>query len=519
LDSFTIELKPRLNLQSEKPDELFLEALSELTRLKGKKLLVLDDVKESEANQEIIDKILALKNSGYKILITSREEIDNIASYNLDVLSKDDAKALFNSIYKIENESLLEEILEYLGYHAFFIEKTALSIKKTLTPQMIIDKFKSGAFSKISVKRKQNFNKFLGQLFSFDELDDEEILILKQFSTLPSIEISFEDLEYLFQKQKDSEFEGLLDFLVAKGWLTKLEENYKLHQIIKEYIVTNHTPSFEEIEVVVNSFNTLIDNSANAQVAVDNRENIIYFESLVALLNRLEIVNEAMGDFFERLGNIYRYLGFYPIAEQLLLKALNIREKLLGEEYFDTATSYNNLANLYYNMEEYKKAEPLYLKSLIIKEKILGEKHPSIATSYNNLAELYRSIGKYQKAEHLYLKALKIWGKVLGEEHPNTALSYNNLAVFYKNIGEYQKAEPFYLKALKIKEKILGEEHPDTATSYNNLAGFYYKKEEFEKAYPYAKKAFYAWSKVLPSDHPNLTNAKNGLAMIEERRG
>jgi len=42
---------------------------------------------------------------------------------------KNGSKALFNSIYKVEDEKLLEEILEYLDYHAFFIEKTAHSIK------------------------------------------------------------------------------------------------------------------------------------------------------------------------------------------------------------------------------------------------------------------------------------------------------------------------------------------------------------------------------------------------------
>ena len=421
LDSFTNELKVRLNLKSQKPNELFLEALSRLSTLEGEKLLVLDDIKDIEENQAYIDGILALKEFGYKILITSREEIDEeiVKPYYLDVLSLADAKALFNSIHEVEDEAVLEEILGYLGYHAFFVEKTAHSIKKTLTAKMIRDKFREGEFAQISVKRKHGFDRFLNQLFTLDGLDKEETLMLKQLSALPSIEIDFKNLEYIFQKKEDSEFEELLDFLSEKGWLTKLEGGYKLHQIIKEYLLANHKPTFEEIEVVVDSLNYLIRNSADAQVAVDNRENIIYFESLVMLLERLGIENEKVGDFFERFGNIYYYLGLYQKAESLLSKALKIREKILGEEHPDTATSYNNLAVLYKSMGEYQKAEPLYLKALKIREKVLGEEHPSTATSYNNLAVFYYGQGDYKRAYEFMKRAVEVWSKVLPEGHPN----------------------------------------------------------------------------------------------------
>ena len=537
------------------------EVLAKLSTLDGKKFLVLDDIKDVEDNQNTIDKILGLKYNGYKILITSREEIDSkeISSYYLDVLSLDDAKSLFNSIYKVEDEILLEEILGYLDYHAFFIEKTALSIKKTLTPKMIRDRFKNGEFSKISVKRKQNFNQFLNQLFRLDSLDSEEILMLKQLSTLPSIEIGYEDLENIFDKNGDSAFEELLDYLCEKGWLSKLEGSYKLHQIIKEYILVNHTPSFEEIESVLDRFNALIDNSADPQVAVDNQKNIIYLESLATILDRLNIENEKVGGFFAKFANIYRHLGIYQKAELLYLKALHIGENVRGKEELSIAIIYNNLAGLYMSMGEYQKAEILYLKALHIREKVQGEEELSLVVSYNNLAELYRSIGKYQKAEPFYLKALeiqrkaqeekhpktatiynnlallyfsmdkyqeaeplylyalKIWENVFGEEHTETAKGYNNLALLYCVQGEYQKAEILYLKDLNICEKQLGKKHPDTAKSYHNLGAFYYERGDYEKAYELMKKAVEVCSKTLPSNHPNLINAKEELEIIKSQ--
>ena len=52
-------------------------------------------------------------------------------------------------------------------------------------------------------------------------------------------------------------------------------------------------------------------------------------------------------------------------------------------------------------MGDYAKAEPLYKEALEIRQKVLGREHPDTATSLNNLAELYEAMGDYAKAEPL----------------------------------------------------------------------------------------------------------------------
>ncbi len=81
-------------------------------------------------------------------------------------------------------------------------------------------------------------------------------------------------------------------------------------------------------------------------------------------------------------------------------------------------------------MGNIKSHELLYLKALKIREKVLGEEHPSTATSYNNLAGLYESMGENKKTEPLYIKALKTSEKILGEKHPNTLNIFNNFDNF-----------------------------------------------------------------------------------------
>ena len=93
-------------------------------------------------------------------------------------------------------------------------------------------------------------------------------------------------------------------------------------------------------------------------------------------------------------------------------------------------------------MHDYAKAEPLYQQALRIRQKVLGPEHPDTATSLNDLAVLYQDMGEYAKAEPLLQEALRIRQKVLGKENPGTATSLNNLAGLYWAMGEYAKAEP-----------------------------------------------------------------------------
>ena len=166
-------------------------------------------------------------------------------------------------------------------------------------------------------------------------------------------------------------------------------------------------------------------------------------------------------------------------------------------------------------MGEYAKAEPLYQEALRIRQKVLGPEHPDTATSLNNLAALYRDMGEYAKAEPLFQEALRIWQKVLGPEHPDTAPSLNNLAGLYRAMGEYAKAEPLYQEALQIRQKVLGPEHPDTAPSLNNLGELYQATGEYAKAEPLSRKRSGSGRRFLGQNIPTRRTSLDNLALLE----
>ncbi len=219
------------------------------------------------------------------------------------------------------------------------------------------------------------------------------------------------------------------------------------------------------------------------------------------------------------LAALYRAKGDYAKAEPLYQRALSIREKALGPEHSDVATSLNNLAGLYRIKGEYGRAEPLYERALAIKEKALGPEHRDVATALNNFALLYHTKGDYERAGPLYERALAIREKLLGPEHLEVAVSLNNLAGLYETNGDYTKAEPLYRRALAINEKLLGPEHPDVANPLNNLAALYEAKSNYEQAGPLYERALVIKEKALGSEHPDIAIALNNLAGIYRANG
>ena len=65
------------------------------------------------------------------------------------------------------------------------------------------------------------------------------------------------------------------------------------------------------------------------------------------------------------------------------------------------AESLGSLANLHSSQGRYSEAEPLLRQALEMRQRLLGNEHPLVATSLNNLAALYQSQGNLSRAVEL----------------------------------------------------------------------------------------------------------------------
>ena len=549
-----------LDLKSKKIDDLFAEIMNKLHNLEGKKLLIIDDIKKMDSQLDEINTLMTLKNSGFQILFTSREIKEYIPQYFLDIMSVEDARELFLKHYPTDEMDKVDKILKYLDYHTLFIEITAKTLKqrkRTLSLDKMIEKFVNGDFSSIKKNKRESFNLFLSNLFSNDKIlkDEETLLFLKRLSILPSIEISFEDLYKFLVCENEEKLEDFLIELIANGWLIELKNGYKFHQILKEYIINKYNYNFNEIEIIIDYYFTLMKNTNNAEVVILNKKYLIYFDSFASYLinykynekiiiylnnmgniyyhldkynkslsfyiNTLKFYNKTLGaennktlESKNNLGRLYWAMGEYKKSLPLLKNILTVRKYILGENHEDTALSYNNLGLLYWAMGEYKKSLPLLKKSLNIRKKILGYNHFQTGTSYNNLGLLYWSTKRYKKSKFVYVQALKIRIKTLGKKHPDTAKSYHNLALLYKSMKFYHKSLIFFKKALKLKEEIVGINYPTTASTYNAIGELYKFIGNNKNALLFLNKALKIRENILGKNHPYTAITYHNLAVF-----
>jgi CHAT domain-containing protein len=148
----------------------------------------------------------------------------------------------------------------------------------------------------------------------------------------------------------------------------------------------------------------------------------------------------------------------------------------------------NAKVNELYRAGKYTEAIPLAQRALVIREKTLGPDHLDVATSLKTLALLYDKQARYADAEPMYKRALAIRAKALGPDHPDVARALGNLAVFYHDQGRYADAEPLYKRALAIRAKALGPDHPDVAAVLNGLVLLYDKQGRYADALPMAQR-------------------------------
>jgi len=91
-----------------------------------------------------------------------------------------------------------------------------------------------------------------------------------------------------------------------------------------------------------------------------------------------------------------------------------------GESELETATICGNIAQLLCDNADYLQAQDWNMRALEIRERVLGEEHPNTALSYSNIALMYHHLGDTTRAREWYGKAFRIFRKIYGDEHPRT---------------------------------------------------------------------------------------------------
>jgi eukaryotic-like serine/threonine-protein kinase len=226
---------------------------------------------------------------------------------------------------------------------------------------------------------------------------------------------------------------------------------------------------------------------------------------------------ELRADLMETMGRVYRSLGLYEQAGQLLEKALRLDRRRRDDLVF--AQDLHNLSGVLHDMGKDAEAERLIREALAIQRR-RGALNIDYAKGLTNLGEILEGEGDFTGAEASFNEALAIKRKLPQVDERDIATSLNNFGKLYETRGDYAAAEPRYRDALKIRMKLAGgRPDPEVATTLNNLATVQQDKGDLVGAEASYRGVLETRLKLLHGPNPNLTTNLNNLGQVLTTEG
>jgi CHAT domain-containing protein/tetratricopeptide (TPR) repeat protein len=251
-----------------------------------------------------------------------------------------------------------------------------------------------------------------------------------------------------------------------------------------------------------------------------------WFEGRPLLVRALEIREKVLGqddlvvaDTLSFLANNYEYTGDYASAEPLMLRALKIKQKVLGPDHQEVAEELFQIGSSYRHRGDYVKAEQTQQTSLSILEKTGLGQTPMAAADLESLGRIYYARGDYANAEIYYQRGHAVWEKILGPDHYHIAPSLTFLGQVAYDTGDYGKANAMFQRALTLSEKYLGQDHLDVTPYVNSLAMVYCTTGEYAKGEALYLRALSVHEQKAAMSMPPVQNTLYGLARCFAAQG
>uniref|UniRef100_A0A7S1FNK1 MalT-like TPR region domain-containing protein n=1 Tax=Corethron hystrix TaxID=216773 RepID=A0A7S1FNK1_9STRA len=210
--------------------------------------------------------------------------------------------------------------------------------------------------------------------------------------------------------------------------------------------------------------------TSHSNLAVAYAANKLWDKAISAYEESIEIIKKAGGakkhrglliDAYRSTANIYVSKLDGPGTIASLRKVLEINKEVLGDEHKDVAVSLVHLADMKSNMKMSEEALVDYEHAIEMYERLDGEDSISVADVNIKLGNVYINLSRGWKAMESYQEALSIRKKKLGKKHPETGEAIAGVGLAQAALGDFEQAMLAADNALKIyKKNKMSDNHP-----------------------------------------------------------
>ena len=244
-------------------------------------------------------------------------------------------------------------------------------------------------------------------------------------------------------------------------------------------------------------------------IAEINLENGSYSNAIDAYNKSIELfekISNAEGEYWCNvgLGIVYREVGNSILSKRHYELAKKIGEDEKREDY--VAISYNNLGNLYKQLGEYNQAIELLQNALTCFEKYGEERY--ISDCLDGIGEVYAEINNHARAIDYFNQSINI-AESLGDNY-RLLSRYANIAKSYAESDDKEKALMYFSKTTELAQAIGDKARMSEVLIM--IADFYRMNDDFTNALFNLNKSLSISKEV--GDTVSIASALNSLSEI-----
>lgn len=204
------------------------------------------------------------------------------------------------------------------------------------------------------------------------------------------------------------------------------------------------------------------------------------------------------------LGTVYRNQNKFVDSEKLYKRGLSMFEGKGPVKTVCQCMTLTALGSLYLEMDRPAEAETLLRKAIALREKSLLKNTFSATVIHDTLGRALTAQGRIDEAIKEHEIAIKQAAEA--KDVNGKAYAQGNMATAYSSRGQYDKARELLSEALKVIEATNGSDSVDAATAYSMLATNAVNRDQYTEAEELLKRAISLHEKHLGPDHSNVGN-------------
>jgi serine/threonine-protein kinase len=255
-----------------------------------------------------------------------------------------------------------------------------------------------------------------------------------------------------------------------------------------------------------------------------------YSQALEIQNQALEIFRSATGEDLESgevgLINTYNNIGQLYWRQDILEEAeINLREALARYERYGIddldleSAIRSNLANVLGEAGKMAESAAFAESAVQIRQRIHGEDHPSLALAYDNLAVALFKAGDMESAAKWNLAALDVYAATTGKDNTDYAWTLTNRSVVLRELGDLAGSEAALNEVLATMRSQLGAVHSDVAYVLEKLGLVLMLREHFPQAASAYGEAVAIYTELEKEYSPGVIGTWQKLAEAQHRAG